>query len=335
MSDNVQDVLLAVATWVGLTGVLVVSGAGLFSLAVWYRGAIPGRPRPQEVERVLAHRWNRLVAVAWVFAALGSLSSFVLAEDWAAEGLRLALVVLPAAVWLVRSRLRRGLMQPAPARTGGPSIPAGPDRQPAAPGRSGGAGSRRSRALDAVSILALLLAAALAGHARGSSPLIPNVAVALVHVAGIAAWAGGLVALVAMAFPAARVLDEGERVRVLAPVVARFSDVAVVAVFAIVASGVYSSWVEIRTLGALTGSTYGLVFLGKLAAFLPAVALGAVNNRWTRPRLLQAAREDRPGLRALALLRRSIAMEVALVAVVLALTAALLSLTPPIRESLG
>jgi len=305
--ENVQDVLLAVSTWVGLAGIFVVGGAGLFRLAVWSRAASQVPLRPREVEQVFGRRWTQLVVVTWLLAAAGTLSSFILSEDWSAEGLRVALVVLPAVAWPLRRRLRGGLMRPGPAHSGGRSIPAGPGVERTSP-YGGGAEAGLRRALDAACILALLVAAALAGHARGSSTPIPNLAVALVHVAGIAAWAGGLVALLAVAFPAARVVDEPKRVRVLAPVVARFSDIAVAAVFAIVASGVYSSWAEVRTLDALIGSSYGLVFLGKLAVFVPAVALGAVNNRWTRPRLLQAAREDRPAPRALAMLRRSVAM---------------------------
>lgn len=334
MSDHVQDVLHAAATWVGLTGILVASGAGLFRQTMW-NGARQERPRSPDVEQVFAHRWDRLVAAAWVMAAAGAVSSLVLSEDRMVEGLRLGLVVLPGVTWLVRRRLLSRVMQPIPARAAGSSHPASQNAERSASRHDGRSEARPSRALDAACILALLMAAALAGHARGSSPLIPNMAVALVHVAGIAAWAGGLVVLVAVAFPAAQVVDDGERVRVLAPVVARFSDIAVVAVFSIIASGVYSSWVEIRTLGALTGSTYGLVLLAKLAAFVPALALGAVNNRWTRPRLLQAAREDRPAPEVLALLRRSVTLEVALVVLVLAVTAALLSLSPPIREPLG
>jgi copper transport protein len=111
--------------------------------------------------------------------------------------------------------------------------------------------------------------------------------------------------------------------------VARFSDLAVLSVLAIVASGTYSAWIEIRGLREVTASTYGLVFLAKLAAFMPAVALGGVNNRWTKPRLLKAVRQETPARSSLILLRRMVALEIVLIAVVLALTVFLLQLSPP------
>jgi copper transport protein len=195
--ENVQDALLAVTTWVGLAGIFVVGGAGLFRLAVWSSAPAQAHLRPARVEQVFGKRWTRLVVVTWVLAAAGTLSSFILSDDWSAEGLRLALVVLPAVAWPVRRRLRGGVMQPGPADSGGRSNPAGPAVERTSP--YGGADSGLRRALDAACILALLVAAALAGHTRGSSTPIPNLAVALVHVAGIAAWAGGLVALLAVA----------------------------------------------------------------------------------------------------------------------------------------
>jgi len=115
----------------------------------------------------------------------------------------------------------------------------------------------------------------------------------------------------------------------LAPVVARFSDLALWSVFAVVASGTYSAWMAIGGVRALTASTYGLVFLAKMSAFLPVLVLGGVNNRWTKPRLLEAVRGQTSGPRALLILRRLVALEVALVAVVLAFTVFLLQLSPP------
>jgi putative copper export protein len=86
---------------------------------------------------------------------------------------------------------------------------------------------------------------------------------------------------------------------------------------------------EIRGLREVTASTYGLVFLAKLGAFMPVLALGGVNNRWTKPRLLKAVRQETPARSSLALLRRLVALEIGLIAVVLALTVFLLQLSPP------
>jgi putative copper export protein len=186
-----------------------------------------------------------------------------------------------------------------------------------------------------MALVALLLSAALSGHARGSSLPVPNVLVALIHVAAAAAWVGGLVALVAVAFPAARDQVEADRASILAPVVARFSDLAVLSVLAIVASGIYSAWMEIGTLRAVTTSNYGLIFLAKLAAFLPVLALGGINNRWTKPRLVRAVRDRMNARASLLLLRRLVALEIGMIAVVLALTVLLLQLSPPATSGGG
>jgi copper transport protein len=190
--------------------------------------------------------------------------------------------------------------------------------------------SRWPRILGVVALLGLLFSVALTGHARGSSLPLPNVLVALVHVTGAAAWVGGLVVLVAVVFPAVRAHDAGERAALLAPVVARFSDLALWSVFVLVASGTYSAWSGIRDVDAVTGTTYGWVFLAKLLVFVPAVALGGVNNRWTKPRLMSAARRTDPPRSPVRVIRRLVALEIALVAVVLGLTAFLVHLTPPI-----
>ena len=180
-------------------------------------------------------------------------------------------------------------------------------------------------------ILGLLASVALSGHARGSSLPLPNLTVALVHVSGAAAWVGGLVVLVGVAIPAVRGQEAPEKAAILAPVVVRFSDLALLSVILIVASGTYSAWSAIRELEALTGSTYGLVFLAKLTAFAPALVLGAINNQWTKPRLFKAARTRRAAGAPVRHIRRLVALEIALVVAVLALTALLVHLVPPAR----
>lgn len=298
---DLEDALLRMALWVGLGGVLVAAGSGFFFIVVW--GHSRTVARPPSVERAFVRRWRRLVVLSWIVAASSSIPLVLWEGPLGVEGLRLGLVLIAGLMWLVAGR------------AGWPE------------------GVRRSgllpKTLGVSALLALLLSAALSGHARGSSLPLPNVLVAVIHVAAAAAWVGGLVALVAVAFPAVREQEESERAAILAPVVARLSDLAVLSVLAIVASGIYSAWMEIRGVEAVTASTYGLVFLAKLAAFAPVLALGGVNNRWTKPRLLKAVREDTPARSPLILLRRLVALEIALIAVVLALTVFLLQLSPP------
>ena len=116
---------------------------------------------------------------------------------------------------------------------------------------------RLSAIVGSAGLLVLLMSAALTGHARGSALPVPNLMVALIHVTAAAAWVGGLVALVTVAFPSVRGMMETDRAALLAPVVGRFSDLAVWSVIAVVASGTYSAWMEIRGLDAVTASSYG------------------------------------------------------------------------------
>jgi putative copper export protein len=62
------------------------------------------------------------------------------------------------------------------------------------------------------------------------------------------------------------------------------------------------------------------------------LTLGAVNNRWSKPRIqraAQAAELTGSGISALGTLRRLVLLEVLLAAVVLAVTATLVNLQPP------
>jgi putative copper export protein len=111
--------------------------------------------------------------------------------------------------------------------------------------------------------------------------------------------------------------------------VSRFSEMAVVAVAVLVASGSFRSWAEVRTLGALAGTGYGIALLTKVAVFLPMVGFGAFNKLWLKPRLERAAGSpERRGAPEVTL-RRLITLELGFGAVVLALTAVLVNMSPP------
>jgi copper transport protein len=283
-----------------LAAVLVLAGGCVFLLIVWRRSAMPARPL--SVEREFLRRVKSLVVTSWVVAVSASIPLVIREGFLRLEGLRLGLLVIGGLTLLAAGVF--WLRHDSPRSRGLPAI------------------------VGSGAFLALL-SAALTGHARGSTLPIPNLMVALIHVTAAAAWVGGLVALIAVAFPSVRGIVETDRAALLAPVGARFSDLAVWSVIAVVASGTYSAWIEIRGLGAVTASTYGLVFLAKLAAFLPVLALGGINNRWTKPRLVRAVRDQTPAKSSLLLLRRMVVLEIALIAVVLGLTVFLLQLSPP------
>lgn len=179
-----------------------------------------------------------------------------------------------------------------------------------------------------MALLAVLAIATpgLAGHAGTTSPVAINVAADGIHLFGVSVWIGGLAYLAFAAFPATLSVG-GQRAITLGPVVHRFSNAAVVAVGAVVVSGTFASYMQVRSWEALFDSTYGLVLLAKIAVFLPLVALGGVNKKVLIPRIDRAVAsgDDKGGV---ASLKRVVSVEVILSVVVLSLTAWLITLAP-------
>jgi copper transport protein len=336
-------VLLGATRWVLFASLLVLAGLGAFALAIWRPAG--STARPPEMDQAFERRWGRLIRWAWTGAVVASVASLPfqgavaadvrLGEAFSGEVLgavlatrfglvtlgRLALLVVLAAAVLVGrpGRARRTLVHADARRSlGAAATPASLSTGP----------------LVAWTILgiALLATIGLAGHAGTTSPIALNMAADLPHLSGLACWLGGLVGLVAVALPATRGAVDRERVTVLAPVVSRFSNLAVASVAVIAVTGTVRAWMEVRTLAGLTGYAYGITLLVKLAVVACLLALGAVNNRWSKPRIqraAQAAELTGSGISALGTLRRLVLLEVLLAAVVLAVTATLVNLQPP------
>jgi copper transport protein len=336
-------VLLGATRWVLFASLLVLVGLGVFALVVWRTAG--SAARPAAMDQTFERRWGRLIRWAWTGAVVASVASLPcqgavaadvrLGEAFSGEVLgavlatrfglvtlgRLALlVVLAAAVLVGRPGRARGTLVHADARRslGAAATPAALPRGP----------------LLAWTILgiALLATISLAGHAGTTSPIALGMAADLLHLSGLACWLGGLVGLVAVALPATRGAGDRERVTVLAPVVSRFSDLAVASVAVIAVTGTVRAWMEVRTLAGLTGYAYGITLLVKLAVVACLLTLGAVNNRWSKPRIQRAAQAadlTGSGISALGTLRSLVLLEVLLAAVVLAVAATLVDLQPP------
>lgn len=207
---------------------------------------------------------------------------------------------------------------PAPA----PGLHAGP------PPVTGG-GRTAMLVVAVVAAAALVVAPALAGHARATAPVVLNVAVDATHLAAISAWVGGLVVLLAAVPEATRALTAPERTRLLAAVLQRFSPLALACVALAVATGVVMSVVHLTAVGELVDSDWGRLVLAKIVLFGGLVALGAVNQRRVMPRLRALAADGSPPGDAGRVLRRTLRAEVALSVLVLAVTAVLVGISPP------
>ena len=170
--------------------------------------------------------------------------------------------------------------------------------------------------------LGVLATSSFSGHAAVSSPLALALVNDVVHLAAGATWFAGIAVLVVVATDASRRVEQEQRVAFLAPCVARFSRVALVAIGVVVATGVGNSLFNVEAAGDLTSSGYGAVLLLKLTAFLGVVALGAINHLYVRRRLARAMTGSAP-TSARSLFRKTIALELAFALLVLGLTGVL------------
>jgi copper transport protein len=194
---------------------------------------------------------------------------------------------------------------------------------------------RRARLALAVPLAYLVLAPALGGHASTQSPVLLDFPVNVVHVAAMAVWLGGLATLLLVMPAATRALEPPLRSRLLAANLSRFSTLALLAVAAILLTGVIQAYVYVRHFGDLFSTGYGRAVLAKFLLLLAVIGFAAYNRRRSLPALRRiAAAGESPG-RAGVLLRRALRAELALLLVVLGVTAALASYAPPVTAQGG
>lgn len=123
-------------------------------------------------------------------------------------------------------------------------------------------------------IVATGLAATWAMAEHASTGLQPGLAmpVDILHLLAVAAWLGGLAALVVSLYWGPPV----ERTAVR-----RFSRIAFGSVMVLVATGVYQSWRQVGTWQALTDTSYGRLLLLKVGLVALLVGIAGVSRRWT------------------------------------------------------
>ena len=303
---------------VAFAALVVLVGGAVFLLALWPQGRADRRAR-----RLLWSAWGVLMVSTG--AAIGLQGAY-------AAGLSLADAVRPSVVsgvldtrfgqvYAVRLVL---LVVAAPVLL--------------ALLRRPGEGRPRLPLTVAAGLLGtgLLLTPGLAGHAASGDLVGLAVVADVVHLGGVSVWLGGLALLAALVLPRA-----GEPVA--AQVVPRFSTVAFGAVTVILATGLVQSWRQVRSVEALTDTTYGKVLIVKVALFAAMVALGALSRGAVRRRFRVPAPVLSPGPGAAAAtpdgdparrLRRSVGAELGLSVAVL-LAAAILVYTPPARSALA
>jgi copper transport protein len=172
--------------------------------------------------------------------------------------------------------------------------------------------------------VAVLVTLPLSGHAGSSNRMWLDVPLDLTHLTAVSVWMGGLVVLgVGLIRRRGRnARDDG-----LSAALPRFSQVALVCVGVLVLSGAVVGWREVGSVGALLGTSYGLLLIGKV------MVLGVILSFAALSRKAVGRRVARPGKRLppvseLSALRRSVSAELSLGVIVVVLTSTLVSLPP-------
>ncbi|WP_176992990.1 copper resistance CopC/CopD family protein [Nonomuraea jiangxiensis] len=326
-ADPAVPVIDAVGRALAFLGVALALGGALFVVVLWPAGRADRRGR-----RIV---WSGLAVLT-----MGTVLVLLVQGPYA-EGTSLAGMFDPA---LLNATLTTRLGQALLARLAlilalgtafwiavRAKAPAAPPAPPAsaAPG-SGGIGRRVVvPGLAVAGAAALVLTWTLADHAQTGIQTWLAVPATSLHLLAMALWLGGLITLAAcVVLPAGR--REPVRAVSLEPVLPRFSLLAQICFAVIAVTGLYLAWRQVGTWGALGGTDFGRLLLGKLAAVLALLALAAGARRFVQRRgreLLDAA----PAA-ALRRLRRSVAGEAVLGVAVVSITAVLVN-TAPARAS--
>lgn len=332
----VTDAAFGVARGLQFGAIAVALGALAFLLLVWERAAAAVAPGAAAT-RAFARRHRALMLWA-AFVGLFSAAAAVVLQGAEAAGISAFDALRPA---IVRETLGTrfgtvwGFAVAAWLLVALAAALALPDGD--------GAARRDARSHDPIALAAfapplvfLALLPALGGHASVQSPTWLLLPANVVHVVAMSLWAGGLATLL-LALPAAtRALPErGDRSRLLAAVLTRFSPLALAAVIALVASGLVQSVVEVRTVAHLFDTPFGRAVAIKLVLLLGLIALGVVQRRRVLPRLRAVAAAAQPPAAAGVLLRRTLRAELLLIVGALAATAALAAYAPSIAQQSG
>lgn len=184
---------------------------------------------------------------------------------------------------------------------------------------------------------AVLLAVtpALSGHADTQGDRLLVVPSDILHVSAMSVWIGGLFALVLLVPRATAKLEPGDRSRLLAALLVRFSAIALGAVIVLMATGTLQSIEYLRSFGDFLHTAFGRAVLIKIILLLGLILLGAVNRRRLVPGMKALAESgEAPGATGRTL-RDTLRTEVALVVTVLGVTAALVGYPPPVSLGAG
>ena len=155
------------------------------------------------------------------------------------------------------------------------------------------------------------------------------------HFTAVAAWIGGLASLVYV-LPVVVKASQASGDQVRAKAVARFSQMALVAVSAIVLTGAFQAWLEVGSWEGFVQTAYGLSVTAKIGLMTLILLLAAFNLLVVRPGLAKTAAVSSAAKSSVLVRRFGLAVrgEVGLAVLVLMVAAVLTGLSPA-REELA
>ncbi|MET7345943.1 copper resistance CopC/CopD family protein [Streptomyces sp. NPDC087866] len=253
--------LYDIARYAAYAGFIVLAGGAAFVLACWQRGA-GARP----LQRLVVRGWMTLTAATLAMLLLRSsyTGSGKLGDVLDLDGLKAVLDTKPGAA-LVSRLLLLGASALFVAVLFGTYAKREDPRE-------------KKDLTFGLAIGGAVIAAGIAGTwalaEHASTGIQPGIAmpVDVLHLLAVAAWLGGLVALLTALYRTPDLTSAAVR---------RFSTIAFVSVLVLVATGVYQSWRQVGTWSALTDTGYGQLLLVKVGLVAVLVGIASVSRRWT------------------------------------------------------
>ncbi|MFE2054746.1 copper resistance CopC/CopD family protein [Streptomyces sp. NPDC059446] len=253
--------LYGIARYVAYAGFILLAGGSAFVLACWQRGA-GARP----LQRLVVRGWVTLTAATLAMLLLRSpyTGSGKLADAFDLAGLQAVLDTKPGAALV--SRL---LLLGASALFIAVLFGAYAKREDEKEKKDLTFGLATGGTVIAAGIAGTW---ALAEHA--STGIQPGIAmpVDVLHLLAVAAWLGGLAALLVALYRTPDITSAAVR---------RFSRMAFGSVLVLTATGLYQSWRQVGSWSALTGTRYGQLLLLKVGLVAVLVGVAWISRRWT------------------------------------------------------
>ncbi|MCC0097190.1 copper resistance protein CopC [Streptomyces flavotricini] len=281
-----------IARYAAYGGFTVLVGGAAFILLCWRRGAAQ---RP--LQKLIVRAWVTLTAATLVMLVLRTpyTGSGKFADALDLDGLKAVLETKPGASLVSRLLLlgaaalfiavlfgayARGTAEAAEAdkpkgKGKGKQKDRGADK---ASGPGSGADKDANDLLFGLGIGGTVVAGGIAAtwalSEHASTGVQPGIAMPadILHLLAVAAWLGGLTALLVALHKVPDI--EREAVR-------RFSRVAFVSVLVLAVTGVYQSWRQVGSWSALTGTSYGQLLLVKVGLVAVLVGIAYVSRSWT------------------------------------------------------